>query len=117
MFSNTNQLYICIYPFLFRFFPRIGHYRVLSRFPYFYHIYHIFQTTSGGHFILEILIFNFLIFMAHLKNVEVPGLGVKLELHQQAYATATATPDPSRICHSLQQCEILNPLSKDRDQT
>ena len=34
--------------------------------------------------------------------------------------TATATQDPSHICdlhHSAQQCQILNPLSKARDQT
>ena len=37
----------------------------------------------------------------------------------EAYATATATPDLSctcDLCHSLQQCWILNPLSKARDQ-
>ena len=35
-------------------------------------------------------------------------------------ATATATPDPNHICNlhqSLQQCQILKPLSKARDQT
>ena len=34
------------------------------------------------------------------------------------YATATATPDPSHICdpcHSLRQCQILNPMSEARD--
>ena len=30
--------------------------------------------------------------------MEVPRLGVKLELQQLAYATATAMPDLSRIC-------------------
>ena len=47
--------------------------------------------------------------------MEVPRLGVKSELQLQAYTTATAMPDPSRICnlhHSLQQCQILKPLSK-----
>ena len=37
-----------------------------------------------------------------------------------AYTTATATPDPSRVCnlhHSSQQRQILNPLSEARDQT
>ena len=37
-----------------------------------------------------------------------------------AYTTTTATQDPSRICdshHSSRQCQILNPLSKARDQT
>ena len=34
--------------------------------------------------------------------------------------TATATPDPGRICdlhHSSGQCQILNPLSEARDRT
>ena len=37
-----------------------------------------------------------------------------------AYARATATPDPSRVCdlhHSSRQRRIFNPLSKARDQT
>jgi len=37
-----------------------------------------------------------------------------------AYTTATATPDPSLVYdlyHSLQQCQILNPLSEAGDQT
>ena len=44
--------------------------------------------------------------------MEVPGLGDELELQLQANVTATATPDASHIfelCHSLQQCQILNP--------
>ena len=52
--------------------------------------------------------------------MEVLRLGVELELHLQAYATAMATQDPSCICdlyHSLGQCQTLNPLSKARDQT
>ena len=43
-----------------------------------------------------------------------------MELELLPYATATATSDPSLICdlhHSSQQCQILNPLSKARDQT
>ena len=45
----------------------------------------------------------------------VPGLGVKSELQLQAYATAMAEPDLSRICDlrlSLWCHLILNPLSK-----
>ena len=37
-----------------------------------------------------------------------------------AYATATATPDPSRVCdlcHSSWQRRIINPLSELRDGT
>ena len=52
--------------------------------------------------------------------MEVPRLGVKLELRLQVYTTATATQDPSHMCnlhHSLWQCQILNPLSEARDQT
>ena len=48
-----------------------------------------------------------------------PRLGLRSELQVQAYATTT-TPDPSCICdlhHNLQQCHILNPVSKARDQT
>ena len=41
-------------------------------------------------------------------------LGAELELQLPSYTTATAMPDPS---HNLQQCWILNPLSKARDQT
>ena len=51
--------------------------------------------------------------------MEIPRLGVKLELQLLAYATATATRDPSHICnlhHSSWQRQILNPLSKARDQ-
>ena len=50
--------------------------------------------------------------------MEVPGLGVKLELQLLAYTTAT--PDPSHICdlhYSSQQLQILNPLSEAKDQT
>ena len=53
-------------------------------------------------------------------HMEVPRLGVELELQPPALTRATATQDPSRICdlhHSSRQCRILNPLSKARDQT
>ena len=46
--------------------------------------------------------------------------GVELELQLLAYTTATAIPDLSRIYdlhHSSGQHQILNPLSKARDQT
>ena len=51
--------------------------------------------------------------------MEVPRLGVELELQLLAYAIATAMWDPSRICdphHSSRQCRILNPLSGARCQ-
>ena len=52
--------------------------------------------------------------------MEIPRLGVELELQLPAYVTAEATPDPSHVCdihHSSWQQWILNPLSKARDQT
>ena len=55
----------------------------------------------------------------HILHMEDPKIGVKSELQVQAYTTAMTTPDPSCICdlqHRLWQCQILNPLSKARDQ-
>ena len=52
--------------------------------------------------------------------MEVPRLGVELELQLPAYATATATVDPSCVCdlnHRSRQCRIFNPLSETRDGT
>ena len=49
--------------------------------------------------------------------MEVPRLGVELELQLPAYTTAT--PDLSLVCdlhRSLWQCQILKPLLKARDQ-
>ena len=45
---------------------------------------------------------------------------VDLELQLLAYTTATATWDPSQVCHlhySSQRHQILNPLSEARDHT
>ena len=56
----------------------------------------------------------------HPRHIEVPRLGVKSGLQQLADTTATATPDPSRVCdlpHCSQQHWILNPLSQARDGT
>ena len=69
------------------------------------------------YFILFIL---FCLFRATLQHTKVPRLGIKSELQLPAYATATATPDPSCVWdlhHSSWQHWILNPLSRARDQT
>ena len=53
-------------------------------------------------------------------HLEIPMLGVELELQLPAYAIATATGDPSCICdlhHSSRLHQILNPLSEARDRT
>ena len=52
--------------------------------------------------------------------MEVPRLGVQLDLQPPAYTTVAATSDPSHVCklhHSSRQCQILNPLSEARDRT
>ena len=65
--------------------------------------------------------FSFLSFLRlHMWHMEVPKLGVKLELQLRAYTTATAMQDPCLICdlhHTSWQCWILNPLIRVRDQT
>ena len=66
-------------------------------------------------------LFTFCVFLGLcLWQMEVPRLGIELELQPLAYTIAIARSDLSRICdlhHSLQQHRILNPLSEVRDQT
>ena len=55
-----------------------------------------------------------------LQHMEVPRLGVELELQLQAFVIAIATWHPSCIwdlCCSSRPCPILNPLSRARDWT
>ena len=62
----------------------------------------------------------FSLFGPHLQHMEVPRLGVTLELQPPAYTTATAMQDLSHVCdlhHSSQQPQILNPLSEVRNRT
>ena len=52
--------------------------------------------------------------------MEDPRLEVKSELKPPAYATATATWDPSHVCNlhqSSQQCQIPDALTEARDRT
>ena len=59
--------------------------------------------------------FFFCFLGSNLWHIEVPRLGVKSELQLLAYATVTATQDPSLICNLHQsswQCQILNPVSQ-----
>ena len=62
--------------------------------------------------------FFFYLCRAAPKAYEVPRLGVESELQLPAYPTATATRDPSHVCHlhlSSWHHWILNPLSEARD--
>ena len=73
----------------------------------------LFGSLFGEYFIL-------FYFGLHLWRMEVPRLGVESELQPLAYATASAAPDPSRICnrhHSSRQCWILNPRREARGRT
>ena len=71
------------------------------------------------HFMYFILALFFPVFLGpHLWHMEVPGLGVELELQPPAYTRATATQDLKRICdlhRCLWQRRILNPLNKARN--
>ena len=56
----------------------------------------------------------------HPGHMEVPRLGVELELSLPVYTTATVTSDLSCVCDphpSSRQRLILNPLSEARDRT
>ena len=64
--------------------------------------------------------FFFVFLGPHPQHMEVPKLGAELELKPLAYTTASATPEPNRICdlhHSSRQRRILNQLSEAKDWT
>ena len=78
------------------------------------------MRESPNNFTFRNLIIYLSLLGLHHQHLEVPRLGVESELYLPAYTTATATWDASCVCnlhHSWQQCQILNPLSKARDQT
>ena len=68
-----------------------------------------------------VFFFFFCFVYGHICDIwKFPRLGVKSELQLLAHATTAAAQDPNHdpdLYHSLQQCRILNPLSKARDQT
>ena len=76
---------------------------------------------QSPHHLGWLLLFCFVCFLGlHLWHMEVPRLGVKLELQLLAYTTVTATSDPSRVCnlhYSSWQHLTLNQLSEARDRT
>ena len=81
------------------------------------------QLVSCLHFFpffLSFLLSCFLFLGPHAQHIEVPRLGVELELPLLAYATTTATQDPSHVCdlhHSSREHWIPDPLSEARDRT
>ena len=70
--------------------------------------------------IFTLFLWSFVLLGPHLKHMEVPRLGVELELQLPAYTTASAMLDLSPICdlhHTSGQRQILNLLNKARNQT
>ena len=68
-----------------------------------------------------LFIYLFLFLRLYLQYMEVPRLGIRLELQLLSYTPASATQiQASRICdlhHSSLQWWILNPLSEARGHT
>ena len=78
------------------------------------------KSGRGGRWLFLFYFILFLFLGSHLWHLEVPKLGVQLELQLPAYTTATEVPDPSCFQDphlSSQQPWILNPLSGARDRT
>ena len=76
--------------------------------------------TSSLKLCFWFLFFFFLFRATPAAYGEVPRLRVQSELQLPDHTRATATQDPSHICdlhHISRQHQILNPLSKARDQT
>ena len=77
----------------------------------------------GGHCLINTPFFFFFVLLGlHSWHMEVPRLGVELELQLPAYTTAraTATWDLSQVCdlhHSSRKRQTLNPLSEVRNGT
>ena len=79
-----------------------------------------YQRCCALSFLVFLFSFLFSVYGHTLGQRKIPGPGVASELQQQAYATATATPDPQRSCDlrcNVQQHQIFNSLSEARDQT
>ena len=70
------------------------------------------------YFNLFLSFFLFCFLVPRLPHMEVPRLGVELQLQPPAHTTATAMQDLGHVCdlhHGSQPCWILTPLSEARD--
>jgi len=87
-------------------------------------------ATPDSFFLFFFFFLSFVFWGLHLWHMEVPRLGVELELQLLAYTTTTTPPDLRRVCnlhyssqqhwilnHSSGKYWILDPLSKARDRT
>jgi len=83
-------------------------------------IFHSFHFILFYFILFYFILFYFIIFTATPVAYGSSQTRVRIEATAEGYATATATPHPNHtfdLCHSLQQCRILNPLSKARNRT
>ena len=67
-------------------------------------------TGASDFVFLYVFVYFLSLLGPHPWHMEVPRLGVESELPPPAYATATATRDPSRIFdlhHSSRHCRVL----------
>ena len=106
--TRYASVFLAIYHF-HSFLNLISFFWPLTQCPIFCFIF--FQRDSSSFFLTLVL---------NMQHMEVPRLGVEVELQLLAYITAIATWDPNHICdlyHSSRQRWILNPLSEARDQT
>ena len=90
--------------------------RILTQFALRMSLARASNSCFGKHENLNFFFFSFS--GPRLWHMEVPRLGVASELLLPIYTTATAMPDPNRICDlhcSSWQRQILNPLSEARD--
>ena len=77
-------------------------------------------SHNGNSYMTFYLLFVYCLLGPHLQHMEVPRLGVALELQLPAYTSVTAVPDLSSICnlhYSSGQCRIFSPLSEARGRT
>ena len=114
----TSLFVVVVSASLFRPGPLIFSFRKLNLYCFF-QIFIIFFSSLRVliFWILVVLNFFFRAALAAHQSSQARGW---IRAAAAIYATATATPDPSRICnlyHSSQQCWILNPLREARDRT
>ena len=102
--------------------PHMGPKRYFNKGKHLHGIYFILGSNISALIILILIKILwgrlFFVLWLHPRHMEIPRPGVESEQQVPVYATATAMPDPCRLCdlcHSLQQCWILNTLSKARD--
>ena len=71
------------------------------------HTIHKIEEGIGKFFVVLVLFFFFFFLRTQPRHMEVPRLGVELELQLTAYTTPTATQDPSHVCDLYPQLMVM----------